>query len=126
MIHRDTDSAAQLRTKRLRFGSYILDVNRGCLLLDGSEIALRPKTFAVARFNLDVQHLLTLLATTRIDALVTFFLDECQLCRTAFRKDEFVKKTSDRTPTAAGRGDTCVQPRVVLRHGSISFVLLRC
>ena len=73
MTHGDTDSAAQLRTKRLRFGSYILDVNRGCLLLDGSEIAPRPKTFAAARFNLDVQHLLTLLATTPIDALVTFF-----------------------------------------------------
>ncbi len=26
---------------------YVLDLDRGCLLLEGSEIALRPKTFAV-------------------------------------------------------------------------------
>lgn len=34
----------------LRFDRYVLDVDRGCLLLDdGQEIALRPKTFAVLR-----------------------------------------------------------------------------
>ncbi len=32
---------------RLRFDRYVLDRDRGCLLLDGDEIALRPKTFAV-------------------------------------------------------------------------------
>ena len=31
--------------QRLRFGRYILDRERGCLLADGEEIALRPKTF---------------------------------------------------------------------------------
>src|SRR5215469_5051884 len=35
---------------RLHFGRYVLDLTRGCLLLDGDEIALRPKTFAVLRF----------------------------------------------------------------------------
>ncbi len=50
MTHRDTHTAAQLPKKRLRFGSYILDLDRGCLLLDGSEIALRPKTFAVLHY----------------------------------------------------------------------------
>jgi len=36
--------------KRLRFDRYVLDLDRGCLLLDGNEIALRPKTFAVLRY----------------------------------------------------------------------------
>src|SRR5258708_6548781 len=35
------------RTGRLRFDRYVLDLDRGGLLLDGKEIALRPKTFAV-------------------------------------------------------------------------------
>ena len=35
------------QTGRLRFDRYVLDLDRGSLLLDGSEIALRPKTFAV-------------------------------------------------------------------------------
>ena len=32
---------------RLRFARYLLDLDRGALLLDGAEVALRPKTFAV-------------------------------------------------------------------------------
>jgi adenylate cyclase len=36
--------------KRLRFDRYVLDLDRGCLLLHESEIALRPKTFAVLHF----------------------------------------------------------------------------
>jgi adenylate cyclase len=47
MTNRDAGSAAQTEPKRLRFGRYVLDLRRGCLLLDGREIALRPKTFAV-------------------------------------------------------------------------------
>lgn len=35
---------------RLGFGLYVLDMDRGCLLLRGSEIALRPKTYAVLKF----------------------------------------------------------------------------
>ena len=38
------------RAKRLRFDRYVLDLRRGCLLLDDSEIVLRPKTLAVLRF----------------------------------------------------------------------------
>ena len=34
----------------LRFDRYVLDLDSGCLLLDESEIILRPKTFAVLRF----------------------------------------------------------------------------
>jgi adenylate cyclase len=34
-------------SQRLRFDRYILDFERGCLLLDGTEVPLRPKTFAV-------------------------------------------------------------------------------
>jgi DNA-binding winged helix-turn-helix (wHTH) protein len=41
------DSSAQLAAGRLRFDRYVLDPDRGCLLLDGREIKLRPKTFAV-------------------------------------------------------------------------------
>jgi adenylate cyclase len=35
--------------RRLQFDRYVLDLERGCLILDASEIALRPKTFAVLR-----------------------------------------------------------------------------
>jgi TolB-like protein/DNA-binding winged helix-turn-helix (wHTH) protein/Tfp pilus assembly protein PilF len=36
--------------KQLLFDRYVLDLDRGCLLLEGSEIALRPKTFAVLNY----------------------------------------------------------------------------
>jgi DNA-binding winged helix-turn-helix (wHTH) protein len=36
--------------QRLTFGRYALDLHRGSLLLDGREIALRPKTFAVLHY----------------------------------------------------------------------------
>ncbi len=35
---------------RLRFGRYVLDLRRGCLLEDGQEVALRPKTFQLLRY----------------------------------------------------------------------------
>jgi adenylate cyclase len=44
------DGFAQTRVERLQFDRYILDLDRGCLFVDGSEIALRPKTFAVLRY----------------------------------------------------------------------------
>ena len=47
MTDRETDSSTHAEAKRLRFDRYVLDLDRGCLLLDGNEIALRPKTFAV-------------------------------------------------------------------------------
>jgi len=50
MTTREAGSAAQTDPKRLRFDRYVLDLHRGCLLLDGSEIALRPKTFAVLHY----------------------------------------------------------------------------
>ena len=53
MTIRDADSEAQPRAKRLRFGRYVMDLDRGCLLHDGAEIALRPKTFAVLRFLIE-------------------------------------------------------------------------
>lgn len=43
-----TDSDAQ--PHRLAFGRYVLDLGRGCLLSDGREIPLRPKTFAVLTY----------------------------------------------------------------------------
>jgi TolB-like protein/DNA-binding winged helix-turn-helix (wHTH) protein len=46
----DADPAARTRAKQFRFDRYVLDLDRGCLLQDGSEITLRPKTFAVLRF----------------------------------------------------------------------------
>src|SRR4051794_16631772 len=50
MTMRHSDSAAETRSKQLRFDRYVLDVDRGCLLLDGNEIRLRPKTFAVLSY----------------------------------------------------------------------------
>ena len=34
----------------LTFGRFVLDLHRGLLLLDGREVALRPKTFAVLQY----------------------------------------------------------------------------
>jgi TolB-like protein/DNA-binding winged helix-turn-helix (wHTH) protein/Flp pilus assembly protein TadD len=53
MTTRDTDPPTQIRAKRLRFDRYVLDLDRGCLNLDGKEIALRPKTFAVLHYLID-------------------------------------------------------------------------
>ena len=53
MTIRDADSEPQPQAKRLGFDRYVLDLDRGCLFLDGAEIALRPKTFAVLRFLVD-------------------------------------------------------------------------
>ena len=47
---RGADSPTRARAKQLRFDPYVLDLDRGCLLLDRGEIVLRPKTFAVLRF----------------------------------------------------------------------------
>jgi TolB-like protein/DNA-binding winged helix-turn-helix (wHTH) protein/tetratricopeptide (TPR) repeat protein len=53
MTANDTDSPGQIAAKRLCFDRYVLDLDRGCLLLDGNEIALRPKTFAVLLYLLE-------------------------------------------------------------------------
>jgi len=50
MSSRDPATPASGREAQLRFDRYVLDVDRGSLLFDGSEIALRPKTFAVLRY----------------------------------------------------------------------------
>jgi TolB-like protein/DNA-binding winged helix-turn-helix (wHTH) protein/cytochrome c-type biogenesis protein CcmH/NrfG len=42
--------AAQTRAMLLSFDCYVLDLSRGCLLLNGGEVPLRPKTFAVLSF----------------------------------------------------------------------------
>jgi TolB-like protein/DNA-binding winged helix-turn-helix (wHTH) protein/Flp pilus assembly protein TadD len=46
MADRDSRSL-DVRPNRLRFERYVLDLDRACLLADGNEIALRPKTFGV-------------------------------------------------------------------------------
>jgi adenylate cyclase len=46
---RDAGVATGQQARRLRFDRYVLDLDRGCLLLDEAEIALRPKTFATLR-----------------------------------------------------------------------------
>src|ERR1700704_1749589 len=50
MTANDTESPELIAAKRLQFDRYVLDLDRGCLLLDGNEIALRPKTFAVLHY----------------------------------------------------------------------------
>lgn len=47
MIARDAAPTAPKQAGRLQFERYILDFDRGCLMLDESEVILRPKTFAV-------------------------------------------------------------------------------
>src|SRR3982751_6522408 len=51
MTRPEGDNAAE---QRLTFGRYVLDLRRGSLLLDGREVALRPKTFGVLCYL--VQH----------------------------------------------------------------------
>src|SRR5258708_4846712 len=53
MTTHDAGSPAQTDAKRLRFDRYVLDLHSGCLLLDGNEIALRPKTFAVLNYLIE-------------------------------------------------------------------------
>ena len=53
MTTHDADSPAQMRAKQLRFDRYVLDLDRGCLLLDGNDIALRPKTFAILHYLIE-------------------------------------------------------------------------
>jgi adenylate cyclase len=50
MTKREPDAATRTEVKRLRFDRFVLDLNSGCLLRDGSEVALRPKTFAVMQY----------------------------------------------------------------------------
>jgi adenylate cyclase len=45
--YRDEKASVRMHAKRLHFDRYVLDVEAGSLLLDGKEIVLRPKTFAV-------------------------------------------------------------------------------
>ena len=47
MTDRDAASRARIRANRLQFDRYVLDLDRGCLSLGGTDIALRPKTFSV-------------------------------------------------------------------------------
>ena len=47
MSTRDPAARDGTRAKQLRFDRYLLDLERGCLLLGENEIALRPKTFSV-------------------------------------------------------------------------------
>jgi adenylate cyclase len=42
--------AGQTPAMQLSFDRYVLDLSRGCLLLNGNEVRLRPKTFAVLKF----------------------------------------------------------------------------
>src|SRR3954468_21275185 len=39
-----------MQANQLQFDRYVLDLERGCLLAGGKEVALRPKTFAVLRY----------------------------------------------------------------------------
>lgn len=41
------NSQMRIQSRQVRFESYRLDLDRGCLLLHGNEIPLRPKTYAV-------------------------------------------------------------------------------
>src|ERR1700693_1293569 len=53
MTTHDAGSPAQTEEKRLRFDRYVLDLHSGRLLLDGNEITLRPKTFAVLNYLIE-------------------------------------------------------------------------
>src|SRR5580765_1799630 len=50
MTTHESHTSVPAQAKRLRFDRYVLDLDRGCLLLNGEEVVLRPKTFAVLYF----------------------------------------------------------------------------
>src|SRR6185437_8425857 len=50
MTAHDGNSPVRAPARRLRFDGYVLDLDRGCLLLDGKEVTLRPKTLAVLHY----------------------------------------------------------------------------
>src|SRR5687768_8894123 len=45
-----TEGQGNGESKQYSFGRFVLDLTRGCLLSDGREIPLRPKTFAVLTY----------------------------------------------------------------------------
>src|SRR3954464_10351171 len=53
MTTHNFNSPVQVQAKRRRFDRYVLDLDRGSLLFDGNEIALRPKTFAALHYLAD-------------------------------------------------------------------------
>ena len=59
---------AHEQVSQLCFERHVLDLGRGCLLLDGNEIALRPKTFAVLRYL--VEHRTRLVSKDELFAAV--------------------------------------------------------
>jgi len=50
MAARNGEAERQTGLERLAFGRFVLDSERGCLLLEGVEVPLRPKTFTVLRY----------------------------------------------------------------------------
>jgi len=48
-----SDPAGIEKAQRLTFDDFVLDLARGCLLHQGREVALRPKTFAVLTFLIE-------------------------------------------------------------------------
>src|SRR5512138_63855 len=50
MAGRASDGDSTPAPARLGFGRFVLDSERGCVLLDGAELPLRPKTFAVLQY----------------------------------------------------------------------------
>jgi TolB-like protein/DNA-binding winged helix-turn-helix (wHTH) protein/cytochrome c-type biogenesis protein CcmH/NrfG len=56
MSTREPDQPEQTQARQLRFDRYVLDLAQGCLLLEGKEISLRPKTFAVLKYLAENSH----------------------------------------------------------------------
>ncbi|HEX6398748.1 MAG TPA: winged helix-turn-helix domain-containing protein, partial [Steroidobacteraceae bacterium] len=56
------------KAQRLVFDDYVLDLARGCLLREGREVTLRPKTFAVLRYL--VEHMGELISKDTLLAAV--------------------------------------------------------
>ena len=50
MTSGDGNTPAVMPARSLQFDRYVLDLDRGCLTLNGTEVVLRPKTFAVLQF----------------------------------------------------------------------------
>ena len=55
MITDGANSPKRIQSRQVRFESYLLDLDQGCLLLHGNEIPLRPKTYAVLLHLVDNQ-----------------------------------------------------------------------
>ena len=143
MTIRDAESHGKARARCLRFDRYDLDLDRGCLLSDGADIVLRPKTFAVLHYL--VEHCGSLVSKDELFAAVWPNLavtddvlvqsigelrralgdDGARLIRTiprrGYRFESDVSVVAPVDPTVIGSPDGTQAPETIIRSHASTF-----